>query len=45
MPAFATGGIGKLLIPSHLGYGSSGFSSIPGNTVLLFDIELLQVVS
>ncbi|MFT7632749.1 MAG: FKBP-type peptidyl-prolyl cis-trans isomerase FkpA [Mariniblastus sp.] len=45
IPAFATGGIGKLLIPSHLGYGSSGFSSIPGNTVLLFDIELLQVVS
>ena len=34
---------GWLLIPSHLGYGSSGSSSIPGGSVLIFSIHLLKV--
>lgn len=40
---FNEGGSGKLLIPSSLGYGSGDFRGIPGGSVLVFDIELLQV--
>lgn len=42
IPLFGKGGSGILLIPSHLGYGPSGAGSIPGNTVLVFDIELVD---
>ena len=34
------GGKGILLIPSTLGYGSQATSSIPANSVLIFDVEL-----
>ncbi len=44
IPFFREGGSGKLLIPSALAYGPSGSSSIPPNTVLVFDIELLEVL-
>jgi FKBP-type peptidyl-prolyl cis-trans isomerase FkpA len=44
IPLFKTGGSGVLLIPSKLGYGPKGNATIPGNTVILFDVELLQVV-
>jgi FKBP-type peptidyl-prolyl cis-trans isomerase FkpA len=42
---FKKGGKGKLFIPSSLAYGSSGSSSgsIPGNTPIVFDIELVDV--
>jgi len=40
---FNEGGSGILLIPSHLGYGKSGSGSIPGNTVLIFDVDLIEV--
>ncbi len=40
---FKKGGKGKLLIPSALGYGSSSSTNIPANSVLIFDIELLDV--
>ncbi len=33
----------QLFIPSELAYGSRGQNTIPGNSVLLFDIELLEV--
>lgn len=36
------GGKGMLLIPSALGYGRPGRGSIPPNTVLLFDVTLLD---
>ena len=40
---FKEGGSGILLIPSSLGYGNNGRSSIPGGAVLVFDIELISV--
>jgi FKBP-type peptidyl-prolyl cis-trans isomerase FkpA len=43
IPYFKKGGKGKLLIPSALGYGAQAVSSIPANSVLIFDIELLDV--
>lgn len=43
IPYFKKGGTGKLLIPSALGYGSSDHNGIPGNSVLIFDIHLVDV--
>ena len=43
IPLFSEGGTGKLLIPSALGYGNNAIGSIPANSVLIFDIELLDV--
>jgi FKBP-type peptidyl-prolyl cis-trans isomerase len=43
IPKFKEGGKGKLIIPSALGYGKSEKSSIPANSVLIFDIELITV--
>ena len=40
---FNEGGSGKLLIPSHLAYGSNDYKEIPGGSVLIFDIELIYV--
>jgi FKBP-type peptidyl-prolyl cis-trans isomerase FkpA len=37
------GGKRTILIPSSLGYGASGSGSIPPNSGLVFDVELLQV--
>lgn len=42
IPKFKKGDIGKLVIPSAYAYGSSGQNSIPGNSVLAFDIELID---
>lgn len=43
IPLFKKGGKGKLLIPSALGYGGQSVGKIPSNSVLIFDIELLDV--
>lgn len=40
IPLMHSGGKAKLFIPSGLGYGTSARSSIPANSVLIFDIEL-----
>jgi FKBP-type peptidyl-prolyl cis-trans isomerase len=32
-----------LIFPSNLGYGSSGTNGIPGNSPLLFEIEILSI--
>ena len=37
------GSKGKLIIPSKLAYGSSAISKIPANSVLVFDVELVNV--
>lgn len=44
IPYFKVGGSGKLLIPSALGYGTQGSGSIPPNSVLIFNIELIEVL-
>ena len=43
IPYFKKGGKGILIIPSVLGYGTSGTSGIPPNSVLIFNIQLLDV--
>lgn len=42
IPLFKKGGGGKLLIPSGLAYGPNGTNGIPGNTVLMFEIDLIS---
>ena len=37
------GGSCKLIIPSAVGYGSQSSGSIPGNSALVFDIDLISV--
>nr|WP_299205993.1 FKBP-type peptidyl-prolyl cis-trans isomerase [uncultured Brumimicrobium sp.] len=44
IPKFKEGGKGILLIPSKLGYGEKGGGSIPPNTVLIFEVDLLTIV-
>ncbi len=39
---FNEGGNGMLLIPSHLAYGSNDFNNIPGGSVLIFEVELID---
>lgn len=42
IPLLKKGGKGTFLLPSALGYGPGGSGSIPPNTVLIFDIELVD---
>ena len=44
IPKFKEGGNGKLIIPSLLGYGTEAVGSIPANSVLIFDVELIDVL-
>jgi FKBP-type peptidyl-prolyl cis-trans isomerase FkpA len=43
IPYFKKGGKGKLLIPSALAYGPDGTQGIPPNSVLIFDIHLIDI--
>ncbi len=43
LPKIGEGGKIRLFIPSALGYGRDRVGSIPANSVLIFDIELLEV--
>lgn len=43
IPYFKEGGSGILLVPAHLGYGSNDSGSIPGGSVLVFDVKLISV--
>lgn len=42
IPFLKKSGKGTFLLPSSLGYGSSGVGSIPPNSVLIFEIELVD---
>jgi FKBP-type peptidyl-prolyl cis-trans isomerase FkpA len=44
IPFFREGGEGILILPSKLGYGPNGNSSIPANSVLVFEVKLLEIV-
>jgi FKBP-type peptidyl-prolyl cis-trans isomerase FkpA len=43
IPLIQEGGHIKLIVPSSLGYGCDQYYSIPGNSVLYFDINLIDV--
>jgi FKBP-type peptidyl-prolyl cis-trans isomerase FkpA len=38
------GGKIKLIVPSALAYGCNGFGSVPGNSILYFEVELIDVL-
>lgn len=40
---FKEGGNGILLVPAALGYGNSDRSGIPGGSVLVFEVNLIEV--
>ena len=42
IPLFKKGGKGKLFLPPNLAYGASGQGGIPPNTVIAFDVELID---
>lgn len=42
IPLMKKGEKTKFFIPSKLAYGSKGSGSVPGNSVLIFDIELIS---
>ena len=42
LPGMQVGGLRRLVIPPSLAYGSTRRGSIPPNTTLLFEIELLN---
>lgn len=42
IPLIGVKGKIKLLIPSALGYGSTAKTGIPANSVLIFDVELVE---
>jgi FKBP-type peptidyl-prolyl cis-trans isomerase FkpA len=43
IPLIKPGGSIRLYIPPSLGYGSSGYGSIPGNSILVFRVDLIAV--
>lgn len=44
IPLIQEGGLIRVLIPSSLAYGCTGKGSIPGNSVLYFEIQLVDVL-
>ncbi|MBE0637028.1 MAG: FKBP-type peptidyl-prolyl cis-trans isomerase [Bacteroidales bacterium] len=44
IPMLKEGGSGTFFLPSALGYGSSATGSIPANSVLIFEIDLVTVL-
>jgi FKBP-type peptidyl-prolyl cis-trans isomerase FkpA len=42
IPKIGKGGQIKLIVPSSLGYGCKALPSIPSNSILVFDVELVD---
>ena len=42
IPLMGVGGVGEFIIPPQLAYGQEGRTGIPGDAVLIFDIELIS---
>jgi FKBP-type peptidyl-prolyl cis-trans isomerase FkpA len=45
IPLFPVGSKGILLVPTEMAYGSQGVGIVPPNTPLLFEIELLAILT
>jgi FKBP-type peptidyl-prolyl cis-trans isomerase FkpA len=43
IPLIKEGGEIKLVVPSSMAYGCSGYGAIPGNAILFFDITVVDV--
>lgn len=43
LPGMKEGGVRLLILPPSLGYGTRGVSGIPPNSILVFEVELLEV--
>jgi FKBP-type peptidyl-prolyl cis-trans isomerase len=44
IPLMSVGSKWKIFIPSDLGYGPQGNRNIPGNSVLIFEVKLHQII-
>lgn len=44
LPLIQKGGSIKLIVPSSMGYGCQGAGPIPGNSILYFEIQLIDVL-
>jgi len=44
MEGMKVGGVRMLTIPAEMGYGSSSIGSIPANSTLIFEVELLDIL-
>lgn len=44
LPLIKEGGKIKLIVPPSLAYGASGYMTVPPNAMLVFDIELVDVL-